>query len=64
MDNSPYIEDNTEVSILSYDNSVAYEDQLPPHNQPASVSLANRIGNTKIYLLSESSVAKVGKVRR
>jgi hypothetical protein len=61
MDNSPYIEEHTEVSILSYDNAVAYEDQLP---QPDSVSLANRIGNTKIYLLSESSVARVGKVRR
>ncbi|KAF5357708.1 hypothetical protein D9758_007531 [Tetrapyrgos nigripes] len=46
---------------LSYDDSVPYEEQLPTPEQNA---LANRIGNTKVYLLSESSVARVAKRKR
>jgi len=49
-------------STLSYDD-IPYEDQLPDNGEPAQSSLANRIGNTKVYLLSESSVARVAKVR-
>jgi hypothetical protein len=55
-----------EYSTLSYDDTVPYEDQVPtdsPIDEPAHTSLANRIGNTKVYLLSESSIARVGKVR-
>jgi hypothetical protein len=52
-----------EYSTLSYDDTVPYEDQLPDDGEPAQASLANRIGSTKVYLLSESSVARVAKVR-
>jgi hypothetical protein len=57
---------NPEYSTLSDDDTVPYEDQLPtptPDDERAHTSLANRIGNTKVYLLSESSIARVGKVR-
>lgn len=63
MDNSA--DDGFPVDLsLSYDNTVAYEEQVPPSNNPEPTSLANRIGHTKVYLLSESSAARVGKVRR
>jgi hypothetical protein len=53
-----------EYSSLSYDDTVPYEDQLSPNDdEPSHASLANRIGSTKVYLLSESSIARVGKVR-
>lgn len=45
---------------LSYDDTVAYEEQLPSTDHERA-NLADRIGTTKVYLLSESS--KVGKVR-
>ncbi|KAG5645258.1 hypothetical protein DXG03_006560 [Asterophora parasitica] len=50
--------------MLSYDDSVAYEEQIPTHpsNDPGRASLANRIGTTKVYLLSETSVARATKV--
>jgi hypothetical protein len=51
---------------LSYDDSVAYEEQVPlnlSNDTGRETSLANRIGNTKVYLLSESTAARVGKVR-
>ena len=50
---------------LSYDDTVAYEEQLPTEaERESAASLANRIGSSKVYLLSESSVAtRVGKVR-
>jgi hypothetical protein len=63
MDNSPFISDQTEISTLSYDDTVVYEEQLPSSNGANTASLANRIGSTKVYLLPES-VTKVGKVRR
>lgn len=47
--------------ILSYDEDVAYEDQVQP--TPASTSLAERIGRNKVYLLSESNVTRGSKVR-
>lgn len=49
------------IPILSYDDTVAYEDQVPTDDS-GGASLANRIGSTKVYLLSES-IARVGKVR-
>ncbi|KAM6495482.1 hypothetical protein JOM56_008188 [Amanita muscaria] len=46
-------------ATLSYDDSVPYEDQLPE----TTASLAERIGSTKVYLLSEASskAARLGK---
>jgi len=44
---------------LSYDET-PYEHQLPEAGENA---LAGRIGNTKVYLLSESIAAKRAKVR-
>jgi hypothetical protein len=43
---------------LSYDDTVAYEQQVPTATEadPRS-NLASRIGNTKIYLLSEATAA-------
>ncbi|KAG6879417.1 hypothetical protein C0992_002791 [Termitomyces sp. T32_za158] len=48
---------------LSYDDTTPYEEQVPTHpsNDPARASLANRIGSAKLYLLSETSVARAGK---
>jgi hypothetical protein len=50
---------------LSYDDGVVYEDQFPTHpaNDAARSSLADRIGTAKIYLLSETTSARAGKVR-
>jgi hypothetical protein len=62
MDIASEANPSTEYSTLSYDDSIPYEDQLPTE-EPARASLANRIGSTKVYLLSESSIARVGKVR-
>ena len=47
--------------LLSYDQDVAYEDQV--QSSPAPPSLADRIGRTKVYLLSESNVTRGSKVR-
>ncbi|ESK93104.1 hypothetical protein Moror_8827 [Moniliophthora roreri MCA 2997] len=41
-------------SLLSYDDDVAYEDQ----HSTSDAGLASRIGKTKVYLLSESSIGK------
>ncbi|KAF8628516.1 hypothetical protein AX15_003845 [Amanita polypyramis BW_CC] len=44
---------------LPYDNIIPYEHQVPPEGLPESPahgpSLANRIGTTKVYLLSDTS---------
>ena len=62
MDNTPDGVDIQELSALNYDDTVAYEEQIPTEAEVAS--LAKRIGNSKVYLLSESSaVTRVGKVR-
>jgi hypothetical protein len=65
MENSPDGVSLDLLNTLSYDDNIAYEEQLPtyPSNDPAGVSLANRIGNSKVYLLADSSVNRVGKVR-
>ncbi|PPQ82260.1 hypothetical protein CVT26_009976 [Gymnopilus dilepis] len=47
-------------AMLSYDDTVAYEEQLPTAEEAeraAAASLAKRIGSSKVYLLSESSAA-------
>ncbi|KAG6901640.1 hypothetical protein C0995_009741 [Termitomyces sp. Mi166 len=64
MDSSDFAPDVVDAT-LSYDDSTPYEEQVPTHplNDPARASLANRIGSTKLYLLSETSVARAGKVR-
>jgi hypothetical protein len=60
-----YSTDGKDFAALSYDDTVAYEEQYStqPANDPERASLVNRIGSTKVYLLSESSMARVGKVR-
>ncbi|KAG6850016.1 hypothetical protein H0H93_002465 [Arthromyces matolae] len=62
MDNADIAPDVVEEA-LSYDDTTPYEEQVPtnPANDPARSSLANRIGSTKVYLLSETSVARAGK---
>lgn len=63
MDNSPDgIAPEEHLAPLSYDDTVAYEEQLPTESERGS--LANRIGTTKVYLLSETTVAtRPSKVR-
>jgi hypothetical protein len=64
MDNTPDGVNIEELSALNYDDTVAYEQQLPSEHEVAA-SLAKRIGTSKVYLLSESSAAtRAGKVRR
>lgn len=50
-----------DTDILSYDDTVPYEDQMPTEGEVKA--LAGRIGNTRVYLL-ESTSSRVGKVRR
>lgn len=47
-------------TLLSYDEDLPYEDQVPT---PVLPSLADRIGRSKVYLLSESNVTRGSKVR-
>ena len=61
MDNIPEDIVLDDLDALPYDNDVPYEEQLPSHPEPTS--LADRIGRNKVYLLSETSVSRVGKVR-
>ncbi|PFH46060.1 hypothetical protein AMATHDRAFT_70684 [Amanita thiersii Skay4041] len=56
--------DTTTISTeLSYDDTIPYEEQLPTEAEALGAggasSLANRIGNTKVYLLSDTSAAAV-----
>jgi hypothetical protein len=63
MENSPDGVSLDLLNTLSYDDNIAYEEQVPAPSDSERASLANRIGNTKVYLLAESSVNRVGKVR-
>ena len=49
---------------LSYDDSIPYSELPPPPAtiSPEQSSLAGRIGQTKVYLISDA-LAKTGKVR-
>jgi hypothetical protein len=45
-------------NALSYDDTVAYEEQIPTAQEADPRSkLASRIGNTKVYLLADTSAA-------
>ncbi|KAF5321858.1 hypothetical protein D9619_001218 [Psilocybe cf. subviscida] len=46
----------TAATELSYDDNVAYEEQLPTEAEQAA-SLAKRIGTSKVYLLAESATS-------
>ncbi len=67
--NPPFEVNVEEVPVLSYDDTIPYDEQVPTNPQaelePERASLANRIGTTKVYLISEavSGVARAGKVR-
>jgi len=65
MDNTPDGVSPDLLVPLSYDDSIAYEEQLPTLSANDPASLANRIGTSKVYLLAETSVAtgRIGKVR-
>lgn len=59
MDYTADAPDATADGALSYDDTLAYDAQLP-----AGGSLAERIGRNKVYLPSEASAPRaVGKVR-
>ncbi|KZT13154.1 uncharacterized protein LAESUDRAFT_719469 [Laetiporus sulphureus 93-53] len=49
--------------LLSYDETISYEEQLPTQVpiEPGRPQLADRIGNTKVYLLSETTGTRLGK---
>lgn len=60
MDATDGITPLMDSSMLSYDDTVAYEEQLPTEQERAAAaartaSLVNRVGNSKVYLLSEST---------
>ncbi|EMD41008.1 hypothetical protein CERSUDRAFT_111576 [Gelatoporia subvermispora B] len=65
MDVTPAILDAPEDYPLSYDDELSYDDPAPSTTEvlaePSRPELANRIGNTKVYLLSEITGARVGK---
>ena len=63
MDMMP-IDDTDETPMsLSYDDTVPYAEQVPVQPESASSSLANRIGQTKVYLISDATATRSGKVR-
>jgi hypothetical protein len=52
--------------VLSYEelSTVEFAEQEPKSApEPAQPSLADRIGNTKVYLVSDSIASRLGKVR-
>ncbi|OBZ71913.1 hypothetical protein A0H81_08262 [Grifola frondosa] len=58
------MESYEEPTDLSYDDTVPYSEQLPSPSSEryeSDRSLAHRIGGTKVYLLSETTGARVGK---
>ncbi|OSC96724.1 hypothetical protein PYCCODRAFT_1481785 [Trametes coccinea BRFM310] len=67
MDTSPELLDaSSSGTVLSYDDTVPYEDQVAavpdvPEPSESGRSLADRIGNTKVYLLSDASKSRGGK---
>ena len=59
MDYTADVPDSAADGALSYDDTLAYDAQLP-----AGGSLAERIGRNKVYLPSEASAPRAaGKVR-
>ncbi|KAF9224362.1 hypothetical protein BS17DRAFT_702784 [Gyrodon lividus] len=67
MDNLPEDVSLEETVSLSYDDAVPYEEQVSEMQTAAAntgarqAALLNRIGNTKVYLLSESTQARTAK---
>ncbi|KAI0356715.1 hypothetical protein OH77DRAFT_1423684 [Trametes cingulata] len=67
MDTSPELLDaSSSIPAISYDDTVPYEEQVSaatdaPETSEAGRSLAERIGSTKVYLLSDASKSRVGK---
>jgi hypothetical protein len=55
-------EPEPEPELLSYDDSVPYEEQVQPESE--ATSLANRIGRGKIYLLEDAAPTASLKVRQ
>ena len=50
---------------LSYDDTTPYDElPPPPPTGPGRAQLADRIGNNKVYLLSDTAGTRLGKVRR
>jgi hypothetical protein len=66
MDNFPDGVSAPDLTTLSYDESIPYESQVPTHpsNDPERATLLNRIGNTKVYLLSDTAQARFAKRKR
>ncbi|KAG1858961.1 hypothetical protein DFJ58DRAFT_781017 [Suillus subalutaceus] len=66
MDNFPDGVSAPDLTTLSYDETVPYESQVPTHpsNDPERTTLLNRIGNTKVYLLSDTAQARFAKRKR
>lgn len=73
MDINPTTEELT-PEILSYDDSIPYPEQVAQLNASSDATepfassgahsrLADRIGNTKVYLLPETATTRAGKVR-
>lgn len=59
-----YLEQSADAGGLSYDDTVPYSDLSPPPptDSASGPSLADRIGHTKVYLISDT-LARTGKVR-
>ncbi|OJA13102.1 hypothetical protein AZE42_11345 [Rhizopogon vesiculosus] len=66
MDNSPDGVSVPDLTTLSYDDTVPYEEQFPTHpsNDPERATLLNRIGTTKVYLLPDAAQARIAKRKR
>ena len=69
MDNTPVGASVLENPILSYSDDpsdLTDESKLPSHppNVSQKSALLDRIGTTKVYVLSETAAARVSKVRR
>ncbi|KIL00470.1 hypothetical protein PAXRUDRAFT_821668 [Paxillus rubicundulus Ve08.2h10] len=70
MDNFPEDTSLEEIVSLSYDDVVPYEEQVSEIQAAAAsidvrrAALRNRIGNTKVYLLSDSTQTRTAKRKR
>ncbi|KAG2160142.1 uncharacterized protein EDB93DRAFT_1099506 [Suillus bovinus] len=64
MDNFPDGVSAPDLTTLSYDEAVPYESQVPTHpsNDRERCTLLNRIGNTKVYLPSDTAQARIAKL--
>lgn len=51
------------LDVLSYDDTIPYEELPAPPTRPGRAQLADRIGNNKVYLLPDTAGTRLGKVR-